>query len=337
MATGTITFRTRVQKALWDYEITGQLSDGHWENAGPQNHWEFWGSLESKVGSDVGVVRGDKPCLRYAYDLANENLFDVVGDRMLMIAKAAKLGWPEEKIKDAEYYENDTVETAKPKKSLSAEDVKELFACDYTKEAVKRDLKEMSDVMKTASYSGKKKLEGKKEKATEKDLMRVKDIVTKAKGDKDKEVQLAMAMAKSISTYSKATGRRDAALELDLPHIAKVFDDKAKEMNESKVSMKYVKLYETFHDDKTEGALNQEREDLIKRGEFKIYIGSEENVRKFFSNLTSEAAPYAKMLSDKNDKEVRILFPKDMDIVFELKDVADQCNLVPLDVNSVTV
>jgi hypothetical protein len=93
----------------------------------------------------------------------------------------------------------------------------------------------------------------------------------------------------------------------------------------------YVKLFEAFHED-----LEKERAELTKKGEFKIYIGTEENVRKFFNNLTEEATPYAKINNDANQQEVRIYFPKDMDIVHELQDVAEMCGLAPLDVNSVT-
>lgn len=43
-----------------------------------------------------------------------------------------------------------------------------------------------------------------KPKDKEKDVMRVKGIVNRAEGDKDKEVQLAKQMANSIDTLSKA-------------------------------------------------------------------------------------------------------------------------------------
>lgn len=97
---------------------------------------------------------------------------------------------------------------------------------------------------------------------------------------------------------------------------------------------KFVKTFESFHGNQSE--LDREREDLIKRGEYKIYIGKIGDIARFFSNLTSEAAPYAHRMG-KNENEVRILFPKDMDIVFELQDVAEECNLTPLDVNSVQI
>lgn len=61
----------------------------------------------------------------------------------------------------------------------------------------------------------------------EKDHKRMKDIVTKSKGDNNKIVQLVMNMAKSIDKEDKARRRGEAALE-NLPEevaerCAKIF------------------------------------------------------------------------------------------------------------------
>lgn len=42
--------------AIWDWEVTGQLSDGTWENSVPHDHWKFWCRCEAVVGEQTGVV-----------------------------------------------------------------------------------------------------------------------------------------------------------------------------------------------------------------------------------------------------------------------------------------
>lgn len=42
---GNIVLPTITACALWDCEVTGQLSDGTWENSSPHDHWKFWSRL----------------------------------------------------------------------------------------------------------------------------------------------------------------------------------------------------------------------------------------------------------------------------------------------------
>ncbi len=81
-----ITFRTAVQAALFEHEIKGQISDigGHWENAGPRDHWRPWCEAEVKVGPNVGR---DFPVRRAKYALASRELLSAVEKRMLGIAR----------------------------------------------------------------------------------------------------------------------------------------------------------------------------------------------------------------------------------------------------------
>lgn len=87
--TKTITFRTIEQAALW-LELDGQISDGAWENALPNNHWEVWCEATVAVGPNVGRnfrARKDN------YDFTRKDLLDVVAPRMLAIVRIArKLG-----------------------------------------------------------------------------------------------------------------------------------------------------------------------------------------------------------------------------------------------------
>ncbi len=87
----TLAFRTEVQKALWDCEIAGQISDGHWENSSPHDHWKSWCRAEiivdpSNIGRDFFVYRD-------AYCLASKQLLDVVGERMLIWARLTLAGY----------------------------------------------------------------------------------------------------------------------------------------------------------------------------------------------------------------------------------------------------
>lgn len=87
-----------------------------------------------------------------------------------------------------------------------------------------------------------------KTKDEEKDMMRVKGIVSRGEGNKDKEIQLAKQMANSIDTLSKAKGRKEAAQELSLPHIAEVFAEREEELKESTSNgiLKHLILFEDF-------------------------------------------------------------------------------------------
>lgn len=45
-------FPNKGTKAIFNYEIVGQLSDGQWENTLPYHHWRFWGELSTGVSPD---------------------------------------------------------------------------------------------------------------------------------------------------------------------------------------------------------------------------------------------------------------------------------------------
>jgi hypothetical protein len=82
---GTLSFRNDVQACLWENEIRGQISDGHWENARPSKHWEAW------CGADVIVdptdLGRDFHVERETYALKSRDLLSVVGGRMVGYAR----------------------------------------------------------------------------------------------------------------------------------------------------------------------------------------------------------------------------------------------------------
>ena len=72
--------------ALWDWEITGQLSDGAWENSKPDDHWEFWNNLLPRLG--IPEVKSRDRCKKDGYNLAG--LIEYVGDRMVQYGRFGK-------------------------------------------------------------------------------------------------------------------------------------------------------------------------------------------------------------------------------------------------------
>lgn len=83
-ATGTIFLPTVSALAVWVCEITGQMSDGMWENTAPLDHWQFWCRLDPKLdrGHTPRVETLSTPWRqKTGYNIAG--LYEYVGDRML--------------------------------------------------------------------------------------------------------------------------------------------------------------------------------------------------------------------------------------------------------------
>ena len=82
----TITLTNENQKAIFNLELKGQLSDGYWENAAPMDHW--------KAPCRAEVVVGDKPSINFyplrRYNFAADDLLKVVRTRMIVYARLAQ-------------------------------------------------------------------------------------------------------------------------------------------------------------------------------------------------------------------------------------------------------
>lgn len=87
---GTLVVRNEAQKILWDYELTGQLSDGNWENALPYDHWEAWCKADVRVAEKGAPIGRDFYVRRQSYGFTRRDLLDVVGDRMLGYVRLGK-------------------------------------------------------------------------------------------------------------------------------------------------------------------------------------------------------------------------------------------------------
>jgi hypothetical protein len=77
------------QAALW-LELDGQLSDGHWENARPYDHWKVWCSAEVMVAPAGQPVGRTFAAMKSNYNFAAPELLDAVALRMLSIVRIAR-------------------------------------------------------------------------------------------------------------------------------------------------------------------------------------------------------------------------------------------------------
>jgi hypothetical protein len=85
-----INFANQIQVALFKNELTGQISDGMWENARPFDHYKVWCRAEVSINPlNVGV---NFYAQKNNYNFTSQDLLSVVGDRMLNIANMTENG-----------------------------------------------------------------------------------------------------------------------------------------------------------------------------------------------------------------------------------------------------
>jgi hypothetical protein len=97
-----INFENRIQKALFDHELKGQISDGYWENSKPYDHYKSFSGVETRVDPEKPGKSGF--FTRRSYNFANKELFDVVGKRMVAIANLADKGYSPSDMDDFQEY-----------------------------------------------------------------------------------------------------------------------------------------------------------------------------------------------------------------------------------------
>lgn len=94
---GTLAFRNPDQKVLFDCELSGQLSDGQWENAMPQDHWEAWCKAETVVAEDPDYVGRDFDIKKDSYGFTRKGFldegFDLAGRAMGYVRVARTFGY----------------------------------------------------------------------------------------------------------------------------------------------------------------------------------------------------------------------------------------------------
>jgi len=174
-----IVFATPEQEILWDAELSGQVSDGKWENSRPHDHYKDMtaaSTTHSPNPEDWGT-QGFRP--RKSYNFNDKELKDIVGERMLASVKMM-LAFPDIDYKvrqAAEYIMNprykdrilnpDDAEAGywrnlftEIQDALNIEDevaydavLAKIEAVPYSEKDMTRDLKQMSKIIR-ASYRG---------------------------------------------------------------------------------------------------------------------------------------------------------------------------------------
>ena len=172
----TIYFPTASACCIYDWELTGQFSDGAWENTKPNDHWKAWCNFNIKIGNPRRTRPIGTRIMKDNYGINTKWLLDIIGDRMRIygrMGKAAgedwiKIGsdlvctiedfpkekfqlskWKAEQIKiydwmSAEYYW----------KGLTQKLVDKFYEISYTEKEFKEDLKQIKVAMKNQVQVG---------------------------------------------------------------------------------------------------------------------------------------------------------------------------------------
>jgi hypothetical protein len=168
---GKMTFTSPTAVALWTYEISGQISDGMWENASPHNHYMFWCRLDVSVG-DANALISDDWCIKKNYALtrlhqSKHNDSYILRDRMLACGRMAKAGADptDHELLSACEYMPETLEQFRTMKSQNSwghdfiakymekvtdELAEKFYSSQYTLKEMNADLKLIMNVMRTA-------------------------------------------------------------------------------------------------------------------------------------------------------------------------------------------
>jgi hypothetical protein len=84
---GVIFLPTYSAIALWGWELTGQFSDGAWENAAPADHYSYWCDLDVAIGNPETAAPGYPKKTGYGFGIL---LQYGIGDRMVKYGRFGK-------------------------------------------------------------------------------------------------------------------------------------------------------------------------------------------------------------------------------------------------------
>lgn len=153
-----INFSNQVQVALFKNELSGQISDGMWENTRPYEHWKVWGRAECRVNPlNVGVNFYPR---KNNYNFASPELLDCVGGRMLNIANMTENGIDSKDSRDFDDFDYKRASTYNEeywqKKCArfievfgSEEGYKKACTGSYDMKKLKKELNEMKKIIRT--------------------------------------------------------------------------------------------------------------------------------------------------------------------------------------------
>ncbi len=155
------------QLALWHNELTGQISDGMWENSRPFDHWGFWLDVRTALGDPHLEVKGRGPT-KSNYNFSA--LIPIIGDRMVKIGRMGKAnpaidpssGLTAQEFSGAEYMpetleefnsrsknKNFSAYEQKALSSVTPEMAEKYYSTKYDMKDLKADLKSIQTALKT--------------------------------------------------------------------------------------------------------------------------------------------------------------------------------------------
>lgn len=172
---GTMVLTSPTAVALWVCEVSGQISDGMWENSSPHDHWQFWCRLDVQVGVEnkIDVAESAKYSCRknnYALTRLHQVKFDdgtyVLRDRMFAYGRMVKAGADptDRELCSAGEYMPKTLEEFRAQKTsgkyeydfvakymarVTDEMAEKFYASEYTLKEMNADLKAIKGVMAT--------------------------------------------------------------------------------------------------------------------------------------------------------------------------------------------
>ena len=159
--TGTIHLPSASARALWHSEITGQLSDGMWENSAPHDHWKFWARCVVAEGEPKLVCEGYNRPVKTGYNIAG--LLPIIGDRMLKAGQMGLAGGDEAACRGAEYMPSTLADFQQSRltntwkydfverymASVTDEIAEKFYTTVYTMKDLKADIRSIKAAMKT--------------------------------------------------------------------------------------------------------------------------------------------------------------------------------------------
>lgn len=86
--TRVLTVASVTQAALYEHELIGQISDGHWENSRPFDHWIPW-SCDVRVANEGEKLGRNFYARRDSYNFCAHELLEAVEKRMITYARIA--------------------------------------------------------------------------------------------------------------------------------------------------------------------------------------------------------------------------------------------------------
>lgn len=157
---GTLAFRNPDQKVLFDCELSGQLSDGQWENTEPYDHWEAWCNAETIVATDIGrdfdVKKQGYGFTRKEFlgDPTDPEAFDLAERAMGYVRVARTFGYDIDVRSAADYDEPQDWMSEATKALVASIDQKQKVAVMadasiYDRNQLVADLRDINVIMKT--------------------------------------------------------------------------------------------------------------------------------------------------------------------------------------------